>query len=311
VSSNIKSAIIITLILICLLSCKSKPLEQNIKETQGVWIGQDSFIIITDYQSIAFLRINDTIVSVYTYKPKGTIGVIYGQESHSVAYILGENENIYSLNGDSTNLLQLHSNDYFTYNEQTNTLSYTTYDGTIYENNLVENLQHTFDFSEVKKDDSTLSTADKMALWTIEQSMILKPEDAFIRIVTKKYIVTFAVNTSRNVAAGSVRIQGFTEQHLAQIPIINVLDNQEHHKYTNQMWKDMLVSFEDVIPDLDKSIEDGSFELLDEWAFYGTVESVCEYTITVRYKDNSQPIPKVIKGYTNKYPTFLYVDINI
>ncbi|MGN1345584.1 MAG: RNA polymerase sigma factor [Eubacteriales bacterium] len=144
----------------------------------GIWIGENATVAITDELRMAYLRMADgRIASVLAHRDLGVVGVVYGQNEPYNTYSRVSPQKDHE--GDTAVL-------------DGDTLVYTMYDGQVFRLALAESMDvQMFDRHYEAGEDRTV--AEKMAKWNVGQRFAYGEKNTLAMIDTEKYSILYDV----------------------------------------------------------------------------------------------------------------------
>ena len=164
----------------------------------GIWCGKDATVTIVEDFSIAFLRMKkDVIVSILKHRLYGTVGVVYGlgvdYDARAVYCVKHPESGKLSYNeAVGQEHLEKHSEDSYSLGED-GSMAYQMYDGTRFPLVLAEEI-HMEDFDRKTPVNSTLTVAQRMALWNVGQWFGYEEGYFNVCVQTQKYSVNYNVS---------------------------------------------------------------------------------------------------------------------
>ena len=253
----------------------------------GIWIGIDSVVAVTDVMSIAFLRLKeDLIASILRLNENEARAVTYGygnerigkKHTHTATIIRDGNDKIVKNNEEAADFIKLHSLDKISFHE--GKLIYTTHDNKIFENSLAEKIAPDV-FNQKNEIDNSLSVAEKMARWNIWIDLNVGEENTIrAGIDTRKYSILYNVDLNGNQYDDNYKEfiycrtaqKGYCEKGHAMLPTVLI----RHHQ--TSMLVDNLSSINDYKPNEDWFVDDGcSFPKDGGW--YWAIKEVTDDVI--------------------------------
>lgn len=170
----------------------------------GVWVGKNSTVIITDDLQIAFFRLKKNLICSFLKYPEfDTYSVVYGHginwEAKSEAVILKKNKQVLQTSEEMSELIYKHLTDKIIYDDKANKLLYVLFDGTIYENVIAETIDDAI-FSKTYPVDHSSSLVHKMQNWNIYQSIAITDNNLSINVHTLKYAICYNVYFEQKVS---------------------------------------------------------------------------------------------------------------
>jgi hypothetical protein len=246
------------------------------EDIYGIWIGENATIAIIDEYRVSFLRLKeDLIVSVLHHNTHGTVGVVYGFgtdfDAHSVVSAVSPISRAEFFSSDeATDYINNHSADTVEYNTANKKLTYTMFDGRVFELTMSEKINME-DFDKVNEVDNTLPISQRMALWGVGKHFEYLDDSGYflVGIDTQKYSILFSFSLPENWVYCRVGQNGYCEKGRAMLSTVCIRQNE------TRMIKDNLSSINDYKPDEDCFIVDGcSFPPDGGW--YWSVKEVTD-----------------------------------
>jgi len=269
-------------------------------DLHGVWANKNSIILQTDKLSLFFLRYSDErMVCIFNYYPKGIVDLI------SV-----KNGNIETSNEEIEKLLEMHRKDQVKFNDNNDVLTYTTFDGHVFTNEQKEKL-NIKNLRSRHPNDKRLSTAEKIALWGMDQDLrIMKNGVIFYGLKLKEYNFYYSVRNGESVFLISTHFnhelgRSFYPLVIVRDDSVSVVDN-------------LVLSFSNIFPNAGELFTHERFEELPEntQRFISTDE--CDVVRLRLYEENyvlnirrNEEIPfpfSLVRRYL--HPTFNYFKVD-
>jgi len=196
----------------------------------GIWCGKDATVAVVEDFSIAFLRIQkDKIANVLKHNQHGVVGAVYG---------LGVNFDasaVYCAKNPATGVkycnikagaenLENHSRDEIFIKENKD-MVYKMYDGKIFDLKLAEQIRMA-DFNVQNPADNSLSVAERMALWGVNNFFECGDGHLNAGIDTQKYSIYYHLSVNDKRVYCRVGQNGYCERGRAMLSTACIRQNE-------------------------------------------------------------------------------------
>lgn len=186
-------------------------------DKQGVWIGENAVVALTNKLQIVFIRpMKDKIISILKHKDDGVIGVAYGYKTESNAYC-----EIHIKNRESQHILELHSTDEVFFEDDK--LVYKQYDGLMFECILAEKIELSSN-NVVEEEYDAVSVSKKLELWNLGTVYTFKNDLLVAKIEAHKYSICFCHYDYGNLTYCRVGLNGYCEKGHALLSTVCLRD---------------------------------------------------------------------------------------
>jgi hypothetical protein len=197
----------------------------------GIWCGKNATVAIVDDFTVSFLRIqHNTIASILRHRDYGTVGAVYGIgvnfDAHAVYCSKNPDTGAFFYNViDGKNNLENHSNDIIEYDETSQNLIYTMYDGKKFNLVSAEKIDMAI-FERKNPVDNTLTVAERMALWGVNKYFEYRDGYFNVGIDTEKYSIYFYFSVTDKHVYCRVGQNGYCEKGRAMLSTVCIRQNE-------------------------------------------------------------------------------------
>jgi hypothetical protein len=214
----------------------------------GIWIGENAAISITDKMQIIFLRLyneNQNIVSILKQADENIIGIVYGYGRNDNN--LAKNSTAYCTTAfkEKSNIELIKKHEYDTLSINGEKLIYTMFDGSIFTCVLAEEITVSKE-QVIHPIDKSMRIAQKLELWNIGARCFYNEQAGAVwgGIDTRKYSICYNLNADGSGIYCRFGKNGYTDKGRAMLSTI-CLRNNEVRMIKNNM--DNLIEFKPIL----------------------------------------------------------------